>query len=59
MNDRLADLRRQIQRQTEPKEKAVLNGTRWLLLNNPKNPTMQRTRKRILIVCTLRIPSPT
>ena len=37
MNDRLADLRRQIQRQAKSKEKAVLKGTRWLLLKNPKN----------------------
>ena len=37
MNDKLSDLRRQIQRRAESKKKVVLKGTRWLLLKNPKN----------------------
>lgn len=36
MNDKLADLRREIQRQAESEEKEVLKGTRWLLLKAPK-----------------------
>lgn len=35
MNDKLSDLRRQLQRQAESEEKKVLKGTRWLLLKNP------------------------
>ena len=35
MNDKLSDLRRELQRQAEAQEKAVLKGTRWLLLKNP------------------------
>jgi transposase len=37
MNDKLADLRRQLQREAEAKEKEVLKGTRWLLVKNPEN----------------------
>ncbi|MGH9892438.1 MAG: ISL3 family transposase [bacterium] len=37
MNDKLSDLRRELQRQAESQEKAVLKGTRWLLLKNPQN----------------------
>ena len=37
MNDKLAALRRTLQRQAEDEEKAVLKGTRWLLLKNPVN----------------------
>jgi transposase len=36
MNDKLSDLRRELQRKAEEKEKEVLKGTRWLLLKNPK-----------------------
>jgi len=36
MNDKLADLRRELQRQAESEDKAVLKGTRWLLLKNPE-----------------------
>lgn len=35
MNDKLSDLRRELQRQAEAEEKEVLKGTRWLLLKNP------------------------
>ena len=37
MNDKLSDLRRELQRKAEAEAKAVLKGTRWLLLKNPKN----------------------
>ena len=35
MNDKLSDLRRELQRQAEAEAKDVLKGTRWLLLKNP------------------------
>jgi transposase len=35
MNDKLSDLRRELQRQAESEEKQVLKGTRWLLLKDP------------------------
>jgi transposase len=35
MNDKLAALRRELQREAEAEDKAVLKGTRWLLLKNP------------------------
>jgi transposase len=37
MNAKLADLRRDLQRQADSEEKAVLKGTRWLLLKAPEN----------------------
>jgi transposase len=37
MNDKLADLRRDLQRQAEAQRKEVLKGTRWLLVKNPEN----------------------
>lgn len=37
MNDKLADLRRDLQRQADAEDKAVLKGTRWLLLKAPEN----------------------
>jgi len=37
MNDKLSDLRRELQRQAEEEQKAVLKGTRWLLVKNPEN----------------------
>ena len=37
MNAKLSDLRRALQRKSESEQKAVLKGTRWLLLKNPKN----------------------
>ena len=36
MNDKLSDLRRDLQRQAEAQQKEVLKGTRWLLLKSPK-----------------------
>jgi transposase len=35
MNDKLSDLRREVQREAEAKQKEVLKGMRWLLLKNP------------------------
>lgn len=35
MNDKLSDLRRELQRESEAEAHAVLKGTRWLLLKNP------------------------
>jgi transposase len=35
MNDKLSDLRRELQREAEAEEKEVLKGTRWVLLKNP------------------------
>lgn len=35
MNDKLADLRRTLQREAEEEQKAVLKGSRWLLIKNP------------------------
>jgi transposase len=35
MNDKLSDLRRELQRQARAEAKDVLKGTRWLLLKNP------------------------
>lgn len=43
MNDKLSDLRRELQRKAESEEKGVLKGTRWLLLKNPKN--LDETKK--------------
>ncbi len=37
MNDKLADLRGETQREAEAQEKEVLKGTRWLLVKNPEN----------------------
>jgi transposase len=36
-NDKLSELRRDLQREAEDADKSVLKGTRWLLLKNPKN----------------------
>ena len=36
-NDKLSELRRDLQREAEGTDKEVLKGTRWLLLKNPKN----------------------
>jgi transposase len=37
MNEKLSDLRREVQREAEAQEKKVLKGTRWLLLMNSEN----------------------
>jgi transposase len=48
-NDKLSDLRRQMQRSAEQIEhKEVLKGTRWLLLKNPENLDEQRHERRRL-----------
>ena len=36
INDKLSDLRRELQRHAQEKDKEVLKGTRWLLLKSPK-----------------------
>lgn len=36
-NDKLSDFRRSLYRQARVQDKAVLKGTRWLLLKNPEN----------------------
>jgi transposase len=45
MNDKLSDLRRQLQREAEAQQKDVLKGTRWLLLKNPGR--LDRARKEM------------
>jgi transposase len=48
-NDRLSDLRRQLYREaTEVQHKAVLKGTRWLLLKNAANLDPEKDEKRRL-----------
>lgn len=37
MNDKLSDLRRDMQREAEAEAQHLLKGTRWLLLKNPEN----------------------
>jgi transposase len=48
-NDRLSDLRRALYREaTDVMQKAVLKGTRWLLLKNPENLDTEKDEKRRL-----------
>jgi transposase len=48
-NEKLSDLRRELYREaTEVQHKAVLKGTRWLLLKNPENLDAQKDEKRRL-----------
>lgn len=48
-NDKLSDLRRQVQREAEgPLQKKVLKGTRWLLLKHPGHLNPQRNEKQRL-----------
>jgi len=48
-NDRLSDLRREVQREAEgPLARKVLKGTRWLLLKHPDNLDPQRNEKQRL-----------
>jgi transposase len=48
-NDKLSDLRRALYREaTEVMHKAVLKGTRWLLLKNPENLDEEKDEKRRL-----------
>ena len=57
-NDRLADLRREVQRTTEKIEhKELLKGTLWLLLKNPENLDHKRREPRRLAQA-LRINQP-
>lgn len=48
VNDKLAQLRRDIQRNAEAEQKAVLKGSRWLLLKNPQNLDEERGEKERL-----------
>lgn len=47
-NDKLSDLRRDLQREAEDNDKNVLKGTRWLLLKNPENLNKDRNEKEHL-----------
>jgi transposase len=48
-NDKLSDLRREVQREAEgPLQKKVLKGTRWLLLKHPDNLDPQHNEKQRL-----------
>ena len=47
-NDKLSNLRRDLQRQAEKDGKKVLKGTRWLLLKNPENLSLQHKEKQRL-----------
>ena len=42
LNEKLSDLRRDLQRKAHGEEKAVLKGTRWLLLKRPENLSAER-----------------
>ncbi len=42
MNEKLTTLRRQLYREATADEKAVLKGSRWLLLKNPENLSEER-----------------
>ena len=44
-NDKLATLRRDLQREAEEADKQVLKGTRWLLLKNPDNLCQEHDEK--------------
>jgi transposase len=57
-NDKLSDLRRDVYREVEGKmQKAVLKGTRWILLKNPENLDHGRDEKQRL-EAALRINKP-
>ena len=47
-NQKPSDLRRSLYRQATEANKAVLKGTRWLLLKNPKNLDVEHNEKRRL-----------
>jgi transposase len=47
-NDKLAELRRELQREAEDADKQVLKGTRWLLLKNPENLRIDRNERERL-----------
>ncbi len=48
LNDKLSDLRRQVQSGAEGEAKKVLKCTRWLLLRNPENLDEERNEKQRL-----------
>jgi transposase len=57
MNDKLSDLRRELQRQALTTDKEVLKGTRWLLLKSPKK--LDETRdeaQRLRVALELNAP---
>lgn len=47
-NDKLAELRRDLQRDAKQADRDVLKGTRWLLLKNPENLDEERNEKQRL-----------
>lgn len=47
-NEKLGDLRRQVQRSANAEQKQTLWGTRWLLLKNPQNLDEQRNERQRL-----------
>lgn len=47
-NEKLSDFRRRLFHQATQKEKAVLKGTRWLLLKNPENLDEERDEQKRL-----------
>ena len=65
-NDRLSDFRRELQREAEgPLGQEVLKGTRWLILKNPENLTLEKgkgkykhTNERERLDLALRINQP-
>jgi transposase len=57
MNEKLTALRRQLHREADGIEKAVLKGTRWLLLMNPQNLSADRNEhQRLQEALTLNEP---
>ena len=47
-NDKLSELRRDLQREAQEAEKSIFKGTRWLLLKNPENLKEERKEKEHL-----------
>jgi transposase len=47
-NDKLSELRRDLQRDAQADEKQIFKGTRWLLLKNPENLKEERQEKEHL-----------
>jgi transposase len=47
-NDKLAEFRRDLQREANESDQKVLKGTRWLLLKNPENLNEERNEKQRL-----------
>jgi transposase len=47
-NDKLSELRRDLQREAAESDKEVLKGTRWLLLKNPENLNESRNERQRL-----------